>query len=253
MPLKINVPYSEKNSAKSKGAFWDAEQKSWFVPDHKDINDFLQWIDTKKISTIAKSFFIGVNSKQCYKCVESTTVIALASSNFYYLDYEEQDDNEKWFQTHDFSFFSMPVYINDEVTNLLNRLFPHYKLGYSRTVGGRYWANHCKHCGALQGDFHLHSEPGGAFFPVEIEECKQITLIPINTKFYVELNADTSWVSNADEILDYANSINLEKFLSLGETTTPQITISPSNDNILKKNMPTLISRVLIKLKSFFN
>lgn len=252
MPLKINVPYNEKDIAKSKGAFWNTEQKTWFVPDHMDINNFLHWIDTKNVSTIAKSPFIAVNSKQCYKCTEITTVIALASDDFYYLDYDD-NDNEKWFQTQYFSFFHMPVYINTEVTSLLNKLFPQFKIGYSKALGGRYWANHCEHCGALQGDWHMHSEPNGAFYPLEIEECKQLTLIPINTNFYVELNADTSWTSNADEILYYAKAINLQEFLNLGNTTTPQITISHSNDIIFIKKTPTLISSILTKVKSFFN
>jgi hypothetical protein len=55
MPLKINVIYSDKDVAKSKGAFWDVKQKTWFVPDHKDINDFQQWIDKSKVSVILKS------------------------------------------------------------------------------------------------------------------------------------------------------------------------------------------------------
>ena len=42
MPLKINVPYSEKDLAKEKGAFWDKDNKTWFVPDYKDINLFSQ-------------------------------------------------------------------------------------------------------------------------------------------------------------------------------------------------------------------
>lgn len=46
MPLKINVSYSEKDLAKEKGAFWDKDNKTWFVPDYKDINLFSQWIDT---------------------------------------------------------------------------------------------------------------------------------------------------------------------------------------------------------------
>jgi hypothetical protein len=40
MPLKINVPYAEKDLAKEKGAFWDKENKTWFIPDHKDMNLF---------------------------------------------------------------------------------------------------------------------------------------------------------------------------------------------------------------------
>lgn len=252
MPLKINVAYSEKDIAKSKGAFWDAEQRTWFVPDHKDINNFLQWIDTKKVSTIAKSTFITVNRKQCYKCEENTIVIALASDDFYYLNYDE-NDKEKWFQTLDFSFFSMPIYIDNEMTSLLNGLFPQFKMGYSRTIGGKYWANHCEYCGALQGDFHMHSEPGGAFCPIEIEECKELTLIPVNTNFYVELNADTSWASNSDEILYFAHSINLQEFLSLRNTATSSISISRSNDVTFPKNTLKFIYWILAKVKSFFS
>lgn len=73
MPLKINVPYSDKDIAKSKGAFWDVEQKTWFVPDHKDINDFQQWINKSKVSVIIKSpVSIALNSSDCYKCANKT-------------------------------------------------------------------------------------------------------------------------------------------------------------------------------------
>lgn len=62
MPIKINVPYSEKDFAKEKGAFWDKEQKTWYVPDHINPNLFSKWIDTDIISTIAKApFWLGVN------------------------------------------------------------------------------------------------------------------------------------------------------------------------------------------------
>ncbi|MFH1731058.1 MAG: hypothetical protein ABIF82_05320 [Planctomycetota bacterium] len=37
----------------------------------------------------------------------------------------------------------------------------------SRTAEGRYWANTCPFCGALQGDWFLCAEPGGAFFGFE--------------------------------------------------------------------------------------
>lgn len=213
MPLKINVAYSDKDIAKSKGAFWDTEQKTWFVPDHKNFNDFLSWIDTNKVSIIVKSpFFIAVNSRECYSCGKTTTVIALASDNFYYLDYDD-NDNEKWFQQECFSFFSMPVYLNDEVTNMLQELFPQYKIGYSKMADGKYWANHCEHCELLQGDFYLHSEPGGAFCPLDMDDYKKITLISVHMKFNIELNAEYSWASNADEILEYCDIVTLQEFL----------------------------------------
>lgn len=217
MPLKINVAYSEKDIAKSKGAFWDIESKTWFVPDHKDINDFMQWIDTTKISVIAKSpVLIALNSRECYRCTKNTAVISLASDNFYCLS-DDGDENDKWFWADGFSFFSMPIFIEKEFANIISRLFPNYKIGYSKTIEGSYWANHCEHCGALQGDFHLHSEPGGAFFPLNEQEYKQLTFIPIHTKFNLEMDADYSWLSNADEILDYAKSKTLEEFLEQRE------------------------------------
>lgn len=213
MPLKINVPYSDKDSAKSKGAFWDVEQKTWFVPDHKDINDFQHWIDKSKVSVIIKSpVSIALNSSDCYKCANKTAVISLASNNFYYLNTDENED-EKWFRADGLSFFSMPVFIENEIAGKIKRLFPNYKIAYSKTAESSYWANHCEHCGALQGDFFLHSEPGGAFFPLEIEEYEQLTFITVPSKFDVEIDADYSWLSNADVIPKYARSVSYEEFL----------------------------------------
>lgn len=213
MPLKINVPYSDKEIAKSKGAFWDVEQKTWFVPDHKDINDFQQWIDKSQVSVIIKSpVSIALNSSDCYKCANKTAVISLASNNFYYLSTNENED-EKWFRADGLSFFSMPVCIENELVGKINRLFPNYKIAYSKTAESSYWANHCEHCGALQCDFFLHSEPGGAFFPLEIGEYEQLTFITIPSKFDVEIDADYSWLSNADVIPKYAKSTPYEEFL----------------------------------------
>ena len=211
--IKNKCTYNDKDIAKSKGAFWDLERKTWFVPDHKDINDFMQWIDKSKVSVIIKSpLLIALNISDCYKCGNKTVVISLASNNFYYLNIDENED-EKWFRADGLSFFSMPIFIENELVDKINKLFPNYKIAYSKTAESNYWANHCEHCGALQGDFFLYSEPGGAFFPLEIEEYNQLTFITISSKFDVEINADYSWLSIADDISDYAKSITYEEFL----------------------------------------
>jgi hypothetical protein len=51
-----------------------------------------------------------------------------------------------------------------EVVKAVQRVNPHFREGFSRTAEITYWANHCRHCGALQGDFFLNSEPDGPFF-----------------------------------------------------------------------------------------
>jgi glutaredoxin len=40
---------------------------------------------------------------------------------------------------------------------------------YSKTAGGKYWANTCPHCKALQGAFFLHSEPDSPLFACDCE------------------------------------------------------------------------------------
>lgn len=209
MPLKLNVKYQEKEEAKSKGAFWDTEDKTWYVPVHKDYNDFIKWIDSDKFSIIAKKpFYVALNKRVCWKCGELTEVIALASNNFYELDYvnvdDENDLSQEWFKQEYFSFFSTPEYIDQEVVKLIQRKFPFYKLGYSKTINGKYWANHCQNCNALQGDFFNHNEPGGAFFPTSIEECQEIKLIEVPSKFDLTLNAGTSMSSIEDMIFSHS-------------------------------------------------
>nr|WP_199156150.1 DUF5710 domain-containing protein [Pedobacter sp. ASV2] len=255
MSIRINVPFSEKDIAKSKGAFWDKEEKTWFVPNHKDLNDFMRWLDNNQISIIVNSpFYIAENRRDCYKCGQTTPVIALAAEKYYTLeqqDYDDGEDFEEWMFCDDFSFFSMPTYLNKEVTSLLNEKYPFYKLGYSRTVGGKYWANHCIHCNALQGDFHMHSEPGGEFCPTDIEECERLTLHSVTTKYDVEINAGTSWSSNGDDILKYSKRTDKNEGrlpYQSAKTTSPEHRNLTSTDKSL--DWLTRFSRML---KDLFN
>jgi hypothetical protein len=77
----------------------------------------------------------------------------------------------------------MPGYIEKEILDIVCSRFPAFKLGFSKTVNGKYWANHCEHCNALQGDFFMHDEPGGEFSPIDMDGYKAITLIEFPIKF----------------------------------------------------------------------
>jgi hypothetical protein len=41
--LVLEVPFSEKDHAKSAGARWDAQLRKWYVPHGLDINLFSRW------------------------------------------------------------------------------------------------------------------------------------------------------------------------------------------------------------------
>jgi hypothetical protein len=206
MPFKLNVPFSDKDLAKNKGAFWDADQKTWFVPDHKDINDFVAWFNLDEIGTIIKTpFYIALNTRDCWKCGAETTMISLYSDNFYNLDYENDETENQIFQKVEAkSFFSDITYLDNTISTFLTQNFSFFKFGYSKTIGGKYWANHCEKCNSLQGDFFNHSEPGGAFFPITEDECKKILLIQIPLKFDICIKGGFSYLSNEDEIFELA-------------------------------------------------
>ena len=206
MPLKLNVPYSEKDSAKNKGAYWDKNEKTWFVPDNKDINSFIKWIDTEKFDTIIKTpFYIAINKRLCWKCGEETTVISLYSDNFLSLDYDNEDsDILKFDKLCNKSFFSNVTYLDKSIANFIKQNFPFYKVGYSKTIQDKYWANHCEKCNSLQGDFFNYSEPGGPFYPVTMEEYQNLLLIQVKFKYDLTIKGGFSYMSNEDEIFEFA-------------------------------------------------
>lgn len=204
MPLKIKVPYNEKDIAKSKGAFWDVESKTWYIPDHKNYNDFLKWIENDEFKIIAKApFFLALNKRDCWKCSKITDVISLASNNFYKLS---DDGNLKriWVRQDYLTFFSKPTFIDKNILSIIQEKYPFFKLGYSNTIKGRYFANHCKYCNTLLGDFYNHTKSGGPFCPIDIEGYEKIVMMKFPSKFDLRIRADFSISSNADEIFEYS-------------------------------------------------
>ena len=49
-----------------------------------------------------------------------------------------------------------------------------FRMDFSKTVGERYWMNHCSECGAKIGDWFIH-KPGEAFFPTLDTEMAKVS------------------------------------------------------------------------------
>jgi hypothetical protein len=90
-----------------------------------------------------------------------------------------------------------------ELTRFIQERCPTFRLTYSKTVGGRYFANNCPKCGVMSGDFYLHSEPGAPFFPTEPNEAASLTLenISINRALIARTGCG---YGTAELILEYA-------------------------------------------------
>lgn len=44
MRVDLNVPFSERNEVKKRGAKWDIARKVWYVVDAENLEQFLRWI-----------------------------------------------------------------------------------------------------------------------------------------------------------------------------------------------------------------
>lgn len=63
-----------------------------------------------------------------------------------------------------------------EIIECVQKRCPTFRHTFSKTIGAKYYANNCPKCGVISGDFYLHSEPGGPFFPTEKDEARTLTL-----------------------------------------------------------------------------
>ena len=69
-----------------------------------------------------------------------------------------------------------------------------YKPALSQQAGETYFMNNCEHCGAKLGDFYMHSERGGAFFPTSPAEASTMMLQKIDAPF--EANGSIGYASD---------------------------------------------------------
>ena len=169
----INVPYAEKEDAKSKGAKWDPQKKSWFILDDMNNNLFSKWIFSDKekynCTELLHPVFLVKSKEPCWRCAGISDVYCLAASGFINSDFEHDE----------FSTFSNIKVLSGNLARVLKIHAPKYNQDYSQKAGSVYYMNHCQYCNAKLGDFYMHNEPGGAFQPLTPTEGKGITLFEI--------------------------------------------------------------------------
>lgn len=93
------------------------------------------------------------------------------------------------------------------VLAFIQRRFPTFKRKFSKTARSEYVANTCPKCGVMSGDFYLHSEPGGPFFPTTEEEAQRLTIEEIPLPASIQVRANVG-MGVGDLILEYGKRRN---------------------------------------------
>lgn len=169
MSLYLNVSYYEKNEAKALGAKWNPKIKKWYVDcPPEDYVKFSKWLlkDFDQALIASDEIYIVEGNRKCWKCGGNTRVIGLGLNNFIRIFGNEYSDKgepfyELYGDTYDELRLSWVENEEDIPPKLLTYLKNHYsvKTTFSKTIGGKCFANHCDCCGALQGNWFLFDEP----------------------------------------------------------------------------------------------
>lgn len=164
MDLILNVPYSEKNSAKANGAWWNPDIKSWYVREDKSKDYYENWLYyfgkwLPEHNLLCKTLYIFQMQRKCWKCGKNTKVICLATDDAYTLfTGQVRDEHYKHLQ-----LLSYLKYVPEALEKFLKEEYNYY-LAYSSTIKDSYFINHCTHCNSVQGDNFLHEIPKEAFY-----------------------------------------------------------------------------------------
>lgn len=193
MSLIIDVPYAEKDEAKSLGAKWNPNLKKWYVEERENYHKFEKWIlgNKENVSILCDYFYIVEGTHLCFKCNKPTKVIGFGVKNFFEVYDSNEYDNED-----NFCYYEDNIHIASHIEPLSKALLDklkekyNYYESYSKTINASYLANHCSNCKVIQGDFFLFEEVDTPFFVDSIEKAKALKLykVPLENDVIVDLD-----------------------------------------------------------------
>ncbi len=193
------VPKSDEATAIEHGATWNDTLGVWQIRMLSPFNTdrFEKWIP----SHISEYFYIATGEIFCWKCEEEISVhsIMLPPKS---LQWVHSEWNTSHYPTRITGFSCIP-----KPTRIaLEKEIPSFRMGYSKTSKKNAFMNYCTFCNVLQGDWFMHSSPGGIFFPMDHKQAERVLVRKIETCFvtnhcsgFPELNF---WESFDHEWLD---------------------------------------------------
>ncbi len=195
----LEVPYSQKDEVKTLGAKWNPQFKKWAAL-KSQIAKFTKWLPVpapEPTMELVPPVYLLQSYEKCWKCKEITPVYALAAHGV-----NSEENNLDIFLT----FFNLRV-VQSQLKKILTKNAPSYYIDYSRQANSSYYLNHCQ-CGAKQGDFFMHAEPSGPFYPTSKNHAE---IIKIGVVSMEAIKIDGEFSANSDDlILNYASKCHYQ-------------------------------------------
>lgn len=216
--LYLKVPYAEKDEAKKFGARWNPELKLWYYDGLiQNYVNFSKWIlgNEEDALIVFETLYILEGQRACWRCKKATTVIALGISEHAVISQEDGEKNifiEEDIAPNTLIHLAWVDTENDIPPLLLRYLKKHYnvKTGYSN-IAGKCFANHCEHCGAIQGNNYIMDEvdsPLTTFIADDVElkkRMEKLRIKTINIDENLQLNWNVRYCENDDAYYKYGS------------------------------------------------
>jgi Domain of unknown function (DUF5710) len=166
------VAPEENAEVRSQGARWDDFSKRWYIGPDQALERFSRWLSTSEedddgFTITSSDACVAAATISCGRCHADTAVICVYCETGIV-------SGETLTQFTVSGIWAM----DGELARQLER-WPMFR----KTAGSQdeesVFANHCSHCGALQDDMHLHSEPGSPFFDIPHAAAGLVRLTPL--------------------------------------------------------------------------
>jgi hypothetical protein len=183
--LYLYVPPEEKAEVEAAGARWDAESMCWYIGSGDDRTRFSKWLpdegpgQDEEFSIMSDEAHVASAMVPCQACGSSIEVICIHCESGTVLD----EPLSKFTVSH--------IRAVDAALAAQLAAWPTFRESYSEIDQGSCFANHCPHCGGLQEDMYLHSEPQDPFFSIPRAAPGAVRLTPLAGR--VRLSGDESF------------------------------------------------------------
>jgi hypothetical protein len=191
MPIRLNVPFIQKDDAKKLGARWVPDVGTWVIPDNIiDINPFNAWLPRNGGTFIKYPYLIAKSKRDCWKCHKETPLIGLGAKNYITSAFGSPFSDPVW-KLYDYPAFFVDIkLVDDVIASIMHEQYPFFRNTYHKTLKKQLWLNTCIHCQTIQGD-HYNIDNSYVFGGYQNEKRtlfrgKQMEQLPLRFDYYID-------------------------------------------------------------------
>lgn len=216
MKLYLDIPYKDKEEAKSLGARWNPYLKKWYVDtEPEEYIKFAKWILGSSSVTdsliIYSDIYLIEGNISCCKCEKTTKVVGLGYQDYISIHADWDRNNEliepsiEVVESDDLRLVKIP-----SAKYLPPLLLKYLRDNYSFKHGwGNRVCNFCCHCGKKQNDYYVYDDEEISLASYS-EQVQNLVIKSIAIKDAFIFNEwDSIWCSTDWKYLYYNDGIEI--------------------------------------------